>query len=618
MNVPRLGAQLMKLADALGDAVVFSQGAYIVGCNAQACALFGYSQEEMQGLERKTLIAPDDARMARGIEQRKATGSFQGEVLVMSKGGRPVEVSLTSVAIVGDDGAEFICGVFRDLADRRRAEQADQALKESNELLHALTDAAFEAVLVHRDGVILTANRAAELASGVGPGELEGRKLLDFIALESIPTVMARVAQLDESSYSAFGRRADGTIYPVEVQARTGPVNVSGAPARVVALRDISARVALEEQFRQSQKMEAVGRLAGGVAHDFNNLLSVIMSCTSLAAAGLPPGDPAHEDLDEVLRAAERAAELTRQLLAFSRKQVLHPRVVELDEVVGRMESMVRRLIGEDVELRVVRQSGGRSIRADPGQLENMVMNLVVNARDSMPNGGTLTLSTSFMVSDEAWARTHLDMPPGAWVVLSVADTGTGMDAATKARIFEPFFTTKGPGRGTGLGLSTVFGIVRQAGGSIEVDSEPGHGTTFRVFLPVTSDAASAPGKAQAAPAVVPRGQRILLVEDEAQVGRGAAVVLGHAGFEVFLAANGAEALTRSAEDPGTFDLLLTDVVMPGLGGKQVADAICAQRPTTRVLYMSGYTTEKGLEPLLAKPFTPESLLNTVLEVLGR
>ena len=618
MNVPLLGEQVMKVANALGDAVVFSRGDHVIDCNARACALFGYSLEEMQGLARSALIAPDDARMARGIAERKATGSFQGEVTVVRKGGQRLEVSMTSVALIGDDGAEFVCGVFRDLADRRRAERADRELKESNELLHALTDAAFEAILVHRNGVIITANRAAEQASGVGPGGLEGRTLLDFIAPASIPMVMARVAQLDESPYSAFGRRADGTIYPVEVQARTGPVNVNGAVARVVALRDISARVALEEQFRQAQKMEAVGRLAGGVAHDFNNLLSVIMSCTSLAAAGLAPDDPAHEDLTEVLRAAERAAELTRQLLAFSRKQVLHPRVIELDDVIGRMESMVRRLIGEDLELRVVRQAAGRSIKADPGQLENMVMNLVVNARDSMPNGGTLSLTTSFMLSDEAWARTHLDMPPGPWVVLSVADTGTGMDAATKARIFEPFFTTKGPGRGTGLGLSTVFGIVRQAGGSIEVDSEPGRGTTFRVYLPVTSEAAVAPGKTEAVPSVVPRGQRILLVEDEAQVGRVAAVVLRQAGFDVLTAANGAEALTRSTEDPRPIDLLLTDVVMPGLSGKQVADAICAHRPTTRVLFMSGYTTEKGLAPLLAKPFTPQSLLNTVLEVLGR
>ena len=617
--VPRkLDVQLLRLADALGDAVLFSQGAFIIGCNDAACALLGYSRAELTGLERKTL-APGEPAEQEWSRQREATSGF-----LVRQGGERINVMMTSVMLPGSEGEAVVCSVFHDLADRRRADEATAALKESNALLSALNDAAFEAIIVHRDGVIITANRAADLAARVGQGELAGRKLVDFIPPEFVPLVLKRVAEQDETPYSSFARRGDGSSYPVEVQVRTGPVSLNGSPARVVALRDISERVALEEQVRHAQKMEAVGQLAGGVAHDFNNLLTVIMSSAALATAQLSPGHPCREDLEEILRASERAASLIRQLLAFSRKQVLQLGVVEVDEIVGRLESMIRRLIGEDLELHVLRGAPGHCVKADSDQLENMVMNLVVNARDAMRAGGRLTISTSREVCDQVWARSRLDMRAGPYVVLTVADTGAGMDAATKARIFEPFFTTKGPGKGTGLGLSTVFGIVKQAGGCISVESAPGRGASFSIYLPVTDEARTPQTAASPASPPAPRGKTILLVEDEPQLRRVAATALRQAGFEVLDAGDGNEALARSGQHAGAIDLLLTDVVMPGMNGRQVADALLAQRPSTRVLYMSGYPTDgivtdgvvdEGIH-FIPKPFTPATLLARVLEIL--
>jgi two-component system, cell cycle sensor histidine kinase and response regulator CckA len=390
------------------------------------------------------------------------------------------------------------------------------------------------------------------------------------------------------------------------------------------ARRTTAALARSEEQFRQAQKMDALGRLASGVAHDFNNLLSVILSYTSLILSDLQPGDPIAGDLQEIKTAGERASDLTRRLLAFSRRQILEPRILDLNEVIANMEKMIRRLIGEDIELKFVADAGLGKAKADPGYLDQVIMNLVVNARDAMPEGGKLTIETQNVELDALYAAAHLGVTPGAHVMLAVSDTGIGMDKATQQRIFEPFFTTKEKGKGTGLGLSTVFGIVRQSGGSIWVYSEPGHGTTFKVFLPRSEEQARAPVERVRGDGKVTGSETVLLVEDDDQLRCVAHGILERAGYRVLQAGNGPEALLACQKHGGPIQLLLTDVVMPQMSGRELAERVLFARPGIRVLYMSGYTDDaiihhRVLAPgvaLLQKPITPDALLRRLREVL--
>ncbi len=380
-----------------------------------------------------------------------------------------------------------------------------------------------------------------------------------------------------------------------------------------------------EGQLRQAQKMEAMGSLAGGVAHDFNNLLSIVLSYSELCAEGLKDDDRMREDLAQITEAGLRAAGLTRQLLAFSHQQVLEPKVIDLNEIFAKMEQMLRRLIGEDVELVSEAQPDLRRVKADPGQVEQVIMNLVVNARDAMPRGGKLTVATKNVLLDEGYASQHVGVKAGAHVLLTVNDTGTGMDRATLARIFEPFFTTKELGKGTGLGLATVFGIVRQSGGSICVESEPGVGTTFEVYLPMVEAALS---RRCAEPPPLDRislfgTETVLLVEDDERVRALVRSILLKFGYLVLEAQSAGDAFLLSEQHQGPIDLLLTDVVMPRMSGRQLADRLLLERPEMKVLYMSGYTNDAvvrhGVNSTIAfiqKPITPEPLVRKMRQVL--
>ena len=381
-----------------------------------------------------------------------------------------------------------------------------------------------------------------------------------------------------------------------------------------------------EDQLRQAQKLEAIGRLAGGVAHDFNNLLTAIMGYGSLLRGRLRPEDPALRDTEEILRAAERAAGLTRQLLAFSRQQVLEPKVIDLNAVVTGLDKMLRRLIGEDIDLVTAPAPGLAHIKADPGQLEQVLMNLAVNARDAMPEGGKLTIETANVDLDEGYAQARVDLKPGRYVMLAVSDTGCGMGAEVRARMFEPFFTTKERGRGTGLGLSTVHGIVKQSEGHIEVYSEVGHGTTFKIYLPRVEGALDSALRPDVLPVGTEGTETILLVEDEDVIRRVVSQSLGLRGYTVIEAGDGSEAIAVCDRLGQSIDLLITDVVMPLMNGPDLAQRIAAIRPHLKVLFMSGYTDRalihQGLRragtAFIQKPFTPDALAQKVREILDQ
>jgi CheY-like chemotaxis protein len=379
-----------------------------------------------------------------------------------------------------------------------------------------------------------------------------------------------------------------------------------------------------EQEFLQAQKMEAVGRLAAGVAHDFNNLLTAILGSGELLLEILPVGHAGREDAEEIKKAALRAADLTRQLLAFSRQQILAPRVLSANDVVAGMDTMLRQVIGDDIDLRSVLAADLGAVRADPGQVEQVIVNLAVNARDAMPNGGKLTIETANVTLDELYAAGRAVVTPGAYVMIAVSDTGMGMDASTQARAFEPFFTTKPKGQGTGLGLATVYGIVKQSGGYVWLYSELGRGTTFKIYLPRV---AAAPESAVAAAAVgsLRGSETILLVEDQDEVRALTRRILEKQGYRVLVAAHGNEALVLAEQQGGSIDVLVTDVVMPGMSGSELGSRLGSLRPEMKVLYLSGYTDEAilhhgVLEPgvaFLQKPFTPETLARKVREVLG-
>ncbi|MGZ3330547.1 MAG: PAS domain S-box protein [Gemmatimonadaceae bacterium] len=513
-----------------------------------------------------------------------------------------------------------IAGVGLDVTDSRKAESA---LEESGERFRKLAQASFDAIVITQDGFVYDVNRGhADMFGYASVEEVIGRPITDFVAEESLGDVQRRFANHVEGTYQLVGKRKDGRRILLEATGATHVI--AGRPARITALRDITERRSLEDQFRQAQKMEAVGRLAGGVAHDFNNLLTVIMSYTDMLSEGLAVQDPRADDLDQIRKAAVTATSLTRQLLAFSRHQVIEPRLVNLSDVVVMSNKMLHRLIGEDIEVVTTITRDPVAVMIDPGQLEQVIMNLAVNARDAMPRGGKLTLETASVKIDANYARDQWLANSGRFAMLAVTDTGVGMDEATLARIFEPFFTTKEIGKGTGLGLATVFGIIKQSNGFIRVSSEIGRGTTFRIYLPLV-DRPTEPYDGQPELVQLPVGtETILLAEDAAAVRAAARQILERYGYTVLEAPSGKDALNIALKRQAPIHLLLTDVVMPEMSGRELAEQFCELRPSAKVLYMSGYTDDAvvlhgilsaGIA-YLQKPFSPATLARKVREVL--
>jgi len=505
--------------------------------------------------------------------------------------------------------------------------QTEAALRESEEKFRAISERSLDAILIldGEDGRILRANPAAEQALGYPVEALAGRHVSTLFPPEPSPpreVLLERLrvhgAAFEEQAF----RRADGRTVPMDVTATVVPWD--GGQAIVATLRDVSERTEAqralrerEEQLRQAHKMEAVGRLAGGVAHDFNNLLMVVSGYAQLLLRRVPPGDPLHKPAEEISKAAERAAALTRQLLSFGRKQVVQPRVLDANATVTETESLLRRTIGEDIELRTRLDARPAWVRTDAGQLEQVLMNLVLNARDAMPGGGRLTIETG----DER-VESDAALPAGPYVRLTVSDTGAGIPPEIRDKIFDPFFTTKEKGKGTGLGLATVYGIVQQWGGQVRLESEPGRGATFHVLLPRAAaprDGASGPVDSDSVPG---GSETILLVEDEPAVRELTREILETSGYNVLEAEDPDEAV-RLCQQPGPIDLLLTDVVMPRVSGRELSLRLGGLRPGLKVLFMSGYTDDEILRrgviegtAFLQKPFGPDALTRKVRELL--
>ncbi len=522
---------------------------------------------------------------------------------------------------------QFVSTQIAMAIERKRGEEQLQASERKYRLLFATSP---EAMLVydHETLRILAVNEAATTRYGYSEQEFLSLTIRDIHSPEEQAQLDEELHDRPEAGAVRTGirhRTKDGRVLEVDLVAR--PIEFAGRRARLVLARDVTTQRQLEEQLRQSQKMEAVGQLAGGIAHDFNNLLTAILGSTQLLLQATPPDDPRHEDAVEIKNAGMRAAELTRQLLAFSRRQVLAPKVLGLNAVVAHMQKMLRRLLGEDIELAVTLEPEAGTVNADPGQLEQVLLNLAVNARDAMPTGGRLTIETTRVTVTSELAERRHRLPPGDYLCLAVADTGAGMDEATQAHLFEPFFTTKEVGKGTGLGLATVYGIVKQSGGYVWVYSEVGHGTSVKVYLPRVAAAADeppAPGPAPE-PAQVPRGcETVLLVEDAAPVRSLARRSLEACGYTVVDAPDGPTALDVAARHRGGIDLLVTDVVMPRMSGRELAERLAPARPRMKVLYTSGYTDDAMVRQgvltagvaFLQKPFVPETLARKVREVL--
>ena len=589
----------------------------VLAANQAAIASYGYTEAELLSMTVYDLHPPiDHPMLATMLREPRELASTRTGLHHRKKDGTIIDVEILADSIeFAGRRARLI--LSRDVTERRRLERQ---LLENEQKYRMLFESNAEAMYVydletHR---FLAVNQAAISRYGYSRDEFLGMQVLDLV-----PRHEAKPERLTETTGSWIHQRKDGTMLEAEVVSHA--IDFGGRHANLVLARDVTDQRRLEAQLRQAQKMEAVGRLAGGIAHDFNNLLTAILGSAQLALREVEPSHVVREDLEEIRRAGLRAADLTRQLLAYSRRQVVAPKVIDVNETLRALDGMLRRLIREDIDL--VMDLAGRplAVKSDAGQLEQVVLNLVVNARDALLHAGRIVIATKQVVLGAVQPENDPPAPPGPYVYLQVSDTGSGLSPEARAHLFEPFFTTKEQGKGTGLGLATVYGIVKQNGGYIYVDSAPSHGTTVRVYLPQATE--PVPVSDASVPVAAPtRGsETVLLVEDEPAVRQFARRALESSGYCVLAASAGAEAMATAMTHAGPIHVLVTDVVMPGMGGPELARRLAQQRPTLRVLFCSGYTDDASVREgvreagtaFLQKPFSPEELIRKVREVLS-
>ena len=620
---------LQGITEGTTDAVFVKdlEGRYLM-INSAGARFLGRSIDEVLGKDDVELFIPD---VGRAIRERDRVVLASGEAQTYEEPATAAGVTRTYLATKGPyrdpDGQVIgLLGICRDITDRKLAEEE---MRQSQQKLHIHFEhtplAVVEWDLQFR---VAAWNPSAERIFGYSRQEAIGKHASFIVPQQFRPHVDRVWRQLLDRKGGTRSTNDNITKSGLTISCEwynTPLVDDSGSVLGVASLvQDVTERVALEERLRQSQKMEAVGRLAGGVAHDFNNLLTVILGYSQILADGLPPGSRLADSTAQIKSAADRASGITRQLLAFSRKTVLSPRVINLNDVLLNLDSLLRRLIGEDIEVLTVPANELGSVKADPGLIEQVIMNLALNSRDAMPRGGKLTLETANAQLDDTYARGHQPAEPGRYVMLAVSDTGQGMSPETQARIFEPFYTTKEVGKGTGLGLSMVYGIVKQSGGYIWVYSELDRGTTFKIYLPRVDQPADAAGSELRSSSVQRGTETILLVEDDPQLRQLSSSVLTHCGYKVLVASSPEEGLAVCKANHRDIRLLVTDVVMPRMNGRQLAEQILQFAPDIKVLYISGYTNnaivhygvlDAGLW-FLPKPFTLSSLVAKVREVL--
>jgi len=636
------------LLETLPDAVIaVDRSGTMVQVNSQTEDLFGYKRDELIG-QKVEMLVPDSYRAAhqshrQSFAEAPKTRRMGADLELYGKRRNgsefPVEISLSPVST---DKGMFVLSAIRDISDRKRIAEE---LRRANEELHRRTseqlgeyrtrlasiiDSSEDAIYgKDLDGTITSWNRGAERIYGYTPDEIVG-KHISILApsdrKDEIPDILARIAEGETINHFESMRVAkDGKALDVSISIsplRDAKGDIAGASA---IARDITAQKRAEGQLHQAQKMEAIGRLAGGVAHDFNNILGIISACSEFLRDRVDPATGSAQYIENIKKATERGSALTRQLLTFSRSSSIRPRILDLNERLRDVSKLLRPLMGDDVEILIVSKSPAAIVEADPGQLDQIMVNLAVNARDAMPKGGKFILETRSEWFDEDFAEQHQNMPAGKYVLLAVSDTGTGMDEKTVSRIFEPFFTTKETGKGTGLGLATVYGIVKQSAGHILVYSEPGHGTTFKIYLPSADEKIGVGTKAEIETVSPKRhGTTILLVEDD-DIMRGLTrQLLQEHGYTVIEADDGKAALEFMGTHSGSIDLLLTDVVMRRLSGPELVERLRPSHPDLKVVFMSGYTGELIAErevlsrgiTLLEKPFSRTALLNTIHKTL--
>lgn len=637
------------LLEALPDAVIaVDHEGTIVQVNSQTQALFGYDRDELIG-QKVEMLVPESFRQqhhhhrdnfARAPKTRRMGADLDLYGRRRNGSEFPVEISLSP--IVTDRGS-FVLSAIRDISDRKRIAEE---LRRANEELHRRTteqigeyrsrlvsiiDSSEDAILSKDlNGTITSWNKGAEHIYGYTPDEVVGKHISLLIPSDrpdEIPEILRKVARGERIEHhesvrlTKDARRLDVSLSVSPLRDAAGDI----VGASVIA-RDITAQKRAEGQLRQSQKMEAIGRLAGGVAHDFNNVLGIINACAEFLRDRIDPGTEPSVYVENIKKAIERGTSLTKQMLAFSRTSAIQTLVLDLNERLQDISKLLRPLLGDDVEILIVPRSSSTVIEADPGQLDQVVVNLAVNARDAMPRGGKFILETGVVKFGEKFAEKQQAIPAGKYVMLAVSDTGSGMDEPTVSRIFEPFFTTKEVGKGTGLGLATVYGIVKQSGGHILVYSEPGQGTTFKIYFPSADHKIGLTAKAEVE-AVLPKRREttILLVEDDEIMRSLTRKLLQEHGYTVVEADDGKAALEWMESHHGAIDLLLTDVMMRRMSGPELAERLSISYPTLKVVYMSGYTGElmanrevlKAGVTLLEKPFSRSALLNTIHEKLG-